>query len=363
MTINLGLCPEIQLNKYILKRFLGRGFFSEVWVAQDVFVDREIAVKVQVLSKDEAKREEELERILFEAQIGVHLTHDHLMKVLSVDATLYNEYQLLLIAMEYYQNGSVVERTNSRGFIPISDGMRVLVHVLKGLEHLHENRVFHGDIKPRNIIIGNKGEGIISDYGISRYAPDLIPVQPSDVYRLHVAPETIHNDQISVQTDIYQTGITAFRLLNGDKILNAIYSEIGWQEYQNRVVQGKILQPQYYLPFIPDKLKRIIEKSTHVNPEKRFKTALEMRRALEKLSFQGYWTCDFEGKCIGIAGPYEYSYNTEKRGDGFYNLIAVKKNRKNNRETRIKKYSCYKKSPKYIDSLIRKYYQFVVTGN
>lgn len=155
-----------------------------------------------------------------EAQIGNHLNHPNLVKVHYADIGKHKKVSLAIIAMDYHSDGSVLNHQNLCGFLPIPQARRYLTDVLRGLEYLHSQGYFHNDIKPSNILVGTNGEGILTDFGISSYSPDLQPTAPVSSYVIHLAPETINTGAISILTDIYQVGLTSFRLLNGLEIIS-----------------------------------------------------------------------------------------------------------------------------------------------
>jgi serine/threonine protein kinase len=355
MRCSISLDSGTLLNKYQLHRRVGGGHFGEVWLARDTYLDRDIAVKVQALSKGTVND------ALQEARIGNHLNHRNLVKVHSADTLEYRGETLLLIAMDFYPDGSITKRFNEMGFIALHDAIRYLTDILKGLEHLHGNGLYHGDIKPNNVLIGQGNEAVLTDYGISCYAADLVPVQPKTFYYPHVAPETIRDNQISVQTDIYQVGMTAFRLLNGENKIKTIFEHKGIEDYCDLVLQGKVIQPGDYLPFIPRNLKTILGKATRVDPSRRYQTALEMRRALEGLNYPGYWTCDSEGNFLGYSGKNTYFFSSELRERGRYNFAAKKKG-KSGRVVKMTKYSQKNVGLKEMVSLKQKFMLSVVTG-
>jgi len=346
----------MQLYKYRLHQKIGGGRFGEVWLAHDITLDREVAVKVQVLSKSA------IGDVLQEAQIGNCLNHGNLVKVHTADLAKLGEERLFLIVMDIYPNGSITEKVNEMGFIALHDAIRYLTDILKGLEYLHDNGLYHGDIKPSNILISQRDEAVLTDYGISCYAADFVPVRPKMFYIPHVAPEIIRNEQISVQTDIYQVGMTAFRLLNGEDKIKTIFERKGVEGYRDLVLQGKVIQSGDYLPFIPRSLKRILSKAIHVDPSRRYQTALEMRRALEKLNYPGYWTCDSEGNFLGYNGKNTFSFSSELRKRDRYNFTATKKG-KSGRVIRMTRYSKKNASLKEMKNLKQKFMLFVVTGN
>lgn len=152
-----------------------------------------------------------------------------------------------------------------------------IIHILRGLEYLHENGYYHCDIKPNNILIGDNGEYILSDYGITCYSPTHIAVQPRQCYLPHISPETINKNTYDVRTDIYQLGLTAFRLFNGISEIKSDFLSNG-DAFKNFVLSGKVVTDNKYSPYVPKKIRRVISKAIAVNPDERYQSALEMRR-------------------------------------------------------------------------------------
>jgi eukaryotic-like serine/threonine-protein kinase len=350
----ISLKPGERIYKYHLIRNLDSGNFGQVWLADDISVDRNVAVKVLDSSMVPIAEQ------LIEAQIGNQLDHSNLVKVLYADVISFRGDKIVIIAMEYFINGSIIHKLNNRGFIPIHDAIRYLTDVLRGLEYLHGKNFLHGDIKPKNILIGFADEGLLTDYGISCSAPNLIPVPSKNAYMLHIAPETRQFNQISVQTDIYQLGMTAFRLLNGNLILKQIFENVGKDGYYDLIIKGKLITTEIFLPFIPRNLKSIINKATHVDPSKRFQSALEMRRALERLKYHGYWTCDSNGNFEGINGKNIFCTQIISKKEGQFDFLVVKKNSSTGRETNVKKFSRKNVSKIQLDSISKEFMQQVV---
>lgn len=350
------LQPDEIIYKYILIRQIDSGNFGQVWLAKDNSIERNVAVKVL-----DASMTSIVDR-LKEAQIGNQLEHSNLMKVLYADVVSHNGDKFVIIVMDYFENGSINRKFNSRGFIPIPEAIKYLIDVLRGLEYLHEKNFLHGDIKPKNILVGSTGEGILTDYGISCAAPDLTPVPFTTAYTLHIAPETILQGQICVQTDIYQMGMTAFRLLNGNASIKQIFEKVGKDQYYELVLSGNLIKPENYLPFIPRNLKAIINKAINVDPSKRYQSALEMRRAFEHLKCHGYWTCDSNGNLQGRNGKYIYRIQINQTKEGTFDFLVFKKNSSNGRETTAQKF-CHKNLLRnQLEKISKEFMQRVVTG-
>ena len=143
--------------------------------------------------------------------------------------------------------------------------------------------------------------------------------------------------------------------------IKTIFEHKGIEDYCDLVLQGKVIQPGDYLPFIPRNLKTILGKATRVDPSRRYQTALEMRRALEGLNYPGYWTCDSEGNFLGYSGKNTYFFSSELRERGRYNFAAKKKG-KSGRVVKMTKYSQKNVGLKEMVSLKQKFMLSVVTG-
>jgi serine/threonine protein kinase len=321
-----------QLYKYELLNRIGGGNFGEVWLAKDLVLDATVALKIL----DDSFYH--YISLLDEAKIGNKLDHPNLLKIVNADVTNYNGTVLTLIAQQFHAAGSLETKLNSRNFMPLPDVIKYSCDLLRGLEHLHYHGYYHNDIKPSNILVGDSGEGILADYGISGYSPDGRPVTPKDSYIVHRAPETKSHSTISVTSDIYQVGMTLYRLLNGISTLTTDFGQLGPDVYEDLKASGKIPSKTAYAPFIPDSLRRIVNKAVSVDESQRYQSSLELRRAIEKLSFPGHWTSDASGKSIGIGRRYTYTFDRIPKKHKLYDIICRKQLIQTNRETRVVPY-------------------------
>lgn len=317
------------IYKYKLIQKLGSGNFSSVWLAKDNSIDSDTALKILDTSF------QTVAQLLEEARIGNKLNHTNLLKIQYADVVPYNGGQLTLIAQEYHPTGSTIGLLNNGNFLELPVAIKLFTDILRGLEHLHSQGFFHNDIKPSNILIGSNNEGILADYGITRASSSLGTAIPKDAYIIHRAPETLTGNYINVQTDIYQTGVTFFRLVNGigtikDEFLK--YSEVKFEELK---AKGKIPDIKNYEPFVPKKIKKII--NTAVNPyfSRRYSSALKMRRELEKCFYPGFWTMDSNGNLIGKGAKYHYRFEIIAKKDSKFDFIPYKKNISTYKETKI----------------------------
>ena len=213
--------------------------------------------------------------------------------------------------------------------------IKTTVHTLQGLEHLHASSFFHNDIKPENILRGQDGQAKLGDYGIVGISQNGQPVPAPARYILHAAPETTAGNGIEARTDILQTGLTLFRLLAGLGALRAKFNFLGQANYEAALAAGTLLAASDFPPYIPNAVIRVIKKAIDPDPGKRFQSALEMRRALEKLAFPGHWTVDPGGAFIGLDKRHQFRFESIAAAGTNASLQAFKRNLQSNRETRV----------------------------
>lgn len=337
-------------NKFEYKKLLGKGCFGQVILARDKILEKDVALKVI---------KEATSASFAEAENGNLLSHPNLVKVHSADYC--SEQKILIIEMDYHPNGSICTRYNSENFLPVKEAVGYIKDVLRGLEALHAENRYHNDIKPRNILVGNNEEGILTDYGISLKTQNKEPATCRSFYILHSSPEMQSQNLASVKSDLYQVGMTLFRLICGDGILEDKFNEIGMDNYARHKQEDKLIASKDYPCFIPSGLKKVIQKAVSSNPEQRYHSAREMRNALENLTLIGSWTVTNKGEYIGKDSRYEYFFQ-ESQQNGKHNFIAFKKSLKSEKINKITKYCLKQGTKSALNKAKKNFMQDVVLG-
>lgn len=316
-------------NKYRPVRPIGRGSFGEVWLAHDQAVNHEYAIKVLNAGVG-------IDQRLREAQIGHAFTHNNLVRVHQADVATDGK---VIIAMDYFPDGPITTLANPGNFLPLPTALRTVTDMLQGLEHLHLHNFFHNDVKPQNILRGPQGQAKLADYGIVGFSATGGPVRPSSWYVLHAAPETVAGNGIEARTDIFQTGLTLFRLLVGIGALEAKFNSLGQDGYAELLARGALVTKSDFPPFVPNRVCQAVLTSIDPDPSRRFASALEMRRALEKLSFAGFWTVDATGAMQGEDSKHTYRFELVPGASSNASFSAFKTNRSSGRETRVMQFT------------------------
>lgn len=341
-----------QIYKYRLVQKIGNGEFGEVWTADDNAIMNRLAIKLL----DQARCS--IDERLLEAQIGNRLVHPNVVNIKNADVVSLGSpaVSVVIIAMPFYQNGSAVSKVNSANFLDLDKALRCLIDVLRGLEYLHENGYYHCDIKPQNILVGEKGEYVLTDYGITCHSSTYTAVVPRNLYLPHAAVESITDSRYDARTDIYQLGLTAFRLINGISTIKDDFVK-DRVVFKQKILDGKLISDADFQPYVPRKLRRIILKACNVNPDERFQSALEMRRELERINLNGGTaTSDVHGRITVLHKGYAYFYGTFIKAKDKIDFTAYKENLTSNRITKVSAYACQVKNLKEVRKAAQQFF-------
>ena len=203
-------------DRYKLVRLLGRGNFSEVWLADDVKTNTEVALKIYAPAT--GLDDDGLDIFAREFAIVVNANNKYLLKPLHYDTCDRKPY----LVLPYCHNGSTQKRI---GMMKEKDVWKFLHDVACGLNFLHEMKppVIHQDIKPDNVMVGDGGDYMLTDFGISSHCKSALRRSVSEAFKsagttAYMAPERFgKNGNIPIMaSDIYSLGATAFELLTGD---------------------------------------------------------------------------------------------------------------------------------------------------
>ena len=199
-------------NRYQLIKLLGRGGFSEVWLAKDNWTHLQIAIKVY--APGQGMDQDGLQDFCGELASVYDLNHSNLLKPQHVDTWQNMPY----LIMAYCPAGSCVKRV---GKMTEPELWKLIHDVAAGLAYLHEKDVIHQDIKPDNILVDTEGNYLITDFGISTRArstlrKSVIGGNTSGGTTAYMGPERFSRQPAPTKaSDIWSFGAMAFELLEG----------------------------------------------------------------------------------------------------------------------------------------------------
>ncbi len=199
----------IEIPGYTLHRQLGRGGMAVVYLATQQTLNRDVALKVLSPSTDPAAGE----RFLREAQLAANLHHPHIVPI--HDFGVHNGQAY--IAMEYLAGGCVAPLSGER--LAPQAALRIVRDIADALDYAHGRGVVHRDIKPDNILRGNLGGAVLSDFGIARLiqGESVLTSEGCSVGTPHyMSPEQLRGEKLDGRSDLYSLGVVLWQLLTGE---------------------------------------------------------------------------------------------------------------------------------------------------
>lgn len=260
-------------GRYKILEVIGGGGMANVYLARDMILEREVAMKV--LRFDFSNDDEFIKRFRREAQSTTSLAHPNIVSIYDVG----EEDNIYYIVMEYV-NGQTLKQYIQQ-FAPVHPrkATNIMVQIVSAIEHAHENQIIHRDIKPHNILLDHDGNVKVTDFGIAMALSSTTITQTNSVLgSIHyLSPEQARGGLANKKSDIYAIGIVLFELLTGRLPFDGESAiSIALKHLQSETPSAKRWNPD-----IPQSLENIILKSTAKDPFHRYETAEEMEKDLE----------------------------------------------------------------------------------
>ncbi len=259
---------EMIANRYIINKKLGEGGMADVYLAQDSFLNREVAIKILrgKLSLDPVQ----LLRFQREANAASRLNHPNIVEIYDVGEDEGQHY----IVMEYIQGKSLKELISQRGAMDQQEAIQIMDQLLCAIIEAHKNNIIHRDIKPQNILVKDDGTVKIADFGIATVSDAVQLTQTDSVLGSvhYLAPELARGENASFQSDIYALGITLYELLTGQ----VPYTGDAPVQIAMKHMREELPSVRKFNPTVPQAMENIIIKATAKNKNYRYKFASEM---------------------------------------------------------------------------------------
>jgi serine/threonine-protein kinase len=200
-------------GEYSIERELGRGGMGVVYLARDVQLDRDVAIKV--LPAHLAVAASARERFVREARMAAGLSHPHIVPIHRVGEA----GGFVFFVMSYVEGETLGERIRRSGPLPPAEATRVLREVAWALAYAHGRGIVHRDVKPDNILLeAGTGRALVTDFGIAHGGPD--PAFVTDGGKImgtahFMSPEQAAGDAIDGRSDIYALGVVGYLAVSG----------------------------------------------------------------------------------------------------------------------------------------------------
>jgi hypothetical protein len=203
-----------RLGDYRVLKLLGQGGMGFVFQAEDMHLQRQVALKV--MKPEAANRAGARERFLREARAAAALEHDHIVTIYRVG----EERGVPYLAMQWLKGMSLEERLQRPGALSISQVLRLGQQIARGLHAAHERGLVHRDVKPANLWIEPEHGGRIRilDFGLARTVADEVHLTQSGMIigtPLYMAPEQARGGKVDARSDLFSLGIVLYRMCTG----------------------------------------------------------------------------------------------------------------------------------------------------
>jgi len=260
-------------QRYRILEPIGAGGSSQVYLAQDTALGREVAIKVL----DPHAASDSTLRKLFvkEARALAQLSHPNIVGVFDVGEV----DGLPFIVMEHVPGSSLKQRIERSGALPLADAVRLTDGIASGLAFAHSRGIIHADMKPSNILLDHNDKPKICDFGIAR-----TPAEDSDspqlfATALYVAPERVAEGKpASVASDVYGLGLVLYEMLVGKPPFTSGNAAVLLRDH---VVRPPV-PPSHLRPSLPKDVDSVVLKALAKDPAMRYEKATDLSDALTK---------------------------------------------------------------------------------
>ena len=290
----MALAPSTQLGRYEVRSLLGAGGMGEVYLAQDLSLNRKVALKV--LPAELALNQDRMRRFKQEATSAASLNHPNIAHIYEIGEAS----GLNFIAMEYVDGATLRDKINEQE--DLSKLLRVLQHVAEGLAKAHDAGIVHRDLKPENVMITSDGHTKILDFGLAKLVepqtssgneeptilqqsiPGVILGTPS-----YMSPEQAQGKtkQIDHRSDIFSFGCILFEAITRQRA----FAGNDHVEILNKVIRQPVPSLATFTPNAPADLQRIVRRCLAKDPEQRYQdikdVAIELKEVRRELQEHG----------------------------------------------------------------------------
>ncbi len=262
---------EQRFGNYRLVRPLGTGGFAEVYLGEHIHLYTQAAIKILHTRMTEEERED----FRTEALTIAHLKHPNIVRVLEFgfqDTTPF-------LVMDYAPNGSM--RSHYRGSIPLATLIPTVKAIAAALDYAHQQNIVHRDIKPDNILLGEHGEVLLSDFGIAVATPSTGAQHTQDATGTpaYMAPEQFQGKPRPA-SDQYALAVTVYEWLCGKRPFDGDATALGYQHVHDAPPSLCTQQPT-----VTPAIERVVFKALAKDPHHRFESVTAFADALEQVAY------------------------------------------------------------------------------
>ncbi|MCC3357518.1 Stk1 family PASTA domain-containing Ser/Thr kinase [Bacillus sp. REN16] len=264
-------------GRYKILEVIGGGGMANVYLARDVILERDVAIKV--LRLDFSNDEEFIKRFRREAHAATSLAHPNIVSIYDVG----EEEDIYYIVMEYVPGQTLKQYIQRNAPLHPKEAINIMLQLTSAITHAHQNQIVHRDIKPQNILIDHDGTVKVTDFGIAVALSSTTITQTNSVLGSvhYLSPEQARGGMSTRKSDIYSLGIVMFELLTG----RVPFEGESAVSIALKHLQSDTPSPKRWNATIPQSVENIILKSTTKDPFHRYDSVEEMEEDLQTALF------------------------------------------------------------------------------
>ncbi len=260
--------PEKEyIGRFELTHELGKGAQGVVYLAHDIKLNRQVAVKTLLHKNKDG------EQIFNEAKNVSALQHPNIIPLYEIGSQ--NERPFLVYP--YVKGKTLSDYIVATEKLTILQSTKLISAVLEGLAHAHEKRIIHRDLNPSNILIDEDDNPRIMDFGISTFAGHNTSESNVAGTVSYMAPETLNSDPTGPWSDVFSIGVILFEMLTGYSLFKADNSMVSIY----KILNENILPPSSRNSAIDKDLDQIVLKALAKTKDERYQSAIELKQALD----------------------------------------------------------------------------------
>lgn len=255
-------------GRYIINQLVGSGGMANVYLARDLILDRDVAVKV--LRFDFQDNQDAIRRFQREAMAASQLLHHNVVEVYDVDEEEGQQY----IVMEYVKGNDLKTFIREKSPVSLELAVNIMSQILSAIDIAHRHNIIHRDIKPQNILITENNEVKITDFGIAVVLSDTSLTQTNTLLGSvhYLSPEQARGGSATVKSDIYALGVVLYELITGEVPYDGESAvSVALKHFQEEFPRVK-----EHLDYVPQSLENVLMRATAKSLEHRYSSVQEM---------------------------------------------------------------------------------------
>ena len=261
------------IGDFIIQSRIGAGSAGTVFLAQQISLEREVALKVL---SHRNMTEKGVTTFLNEARAAAKLSHVNLVQSYAVGEDDGYSY----MAMTYIKGETLKSRLKREKRIPIDEALHIVQQVAEALYYAwNESRLIHRDVKPDNIMLTDDGIVKLTDLGLAMNQKDWSEDMDISGSPSYMSPEQFAGEPLDTRSDIYSLGVTLYQMITGTLPFRAVSISTLANQHFNQ----KPEPPERFVPGLPSTVSALIRKMMAKKPAKRFADMEELLEAIWRL--------------------------------------------------------------------------------